>query len=74
MKKLFFIAALAMVAIGGAFAQYSTTQFGPDEFNCTIAAAPLCGTEVVGTFYLAGSAEEAPAGAYDLQYVDNINP
>jgi hypothetical protein len=74
MKKLFFIAALAMVAVGGSFAQYSLTQFGPDEFNCTIAAAPTCGDEVGATFYKEGTDEEAPGSAYELQYVENIKP
>lgn len=49
MKKLFFIAALAIVAVGGAFAQqYSTEKDGEGTlFNCTIQDEPTC-TDMVG--------------------------
>ncbi|SMC98139.1 hypothetical protein [Pedobacter nyackensis] len=45
MKNLFLAVALAMAAIGGAFAQYTHIQGGPSEFNCTLDVNPTCGGE-----------------------------
>lgn len=35
MKKLFFIAALAIVAVGGAFAQYKDSPESEEMFTCS---------------------------------------
>ena len=45
MKNLLFAAALAIVAVGGAFAQYTHIQGGPSEFDCTLDVNPTCGGE-----------------------------
>jgi hypothetical protein len=45
MKNLFLAAALAIVAVGGAFAQYTHIQGGPSLFDCTYEVNPTCGAE-----------------------------
>ncbi|SKB95860.1 hypothetical protein SAMN05660841_03281 [Sphingobacterium nematocida] len=43
MKRLLFAALFATVAIGGAYAQYTTVQGGTtSQFNCNGVLAPLC--------------------------------
>ena len=51
MKKLFFAALLATVAVGGAYAQYASVANGPATKNCTGTTTPFCGasTYIIGT-------------------------
>jgi hypothetical protein len=57
MKKLFFAAAIAIVAVGGAYAQqqYSTAPGAGTIFTCDAPSGPTCRVEV-------GSAYEYPNG------------
>lgn len=58
MKKLFFTALVAIVAVGGAYAQYvSTPGATSPQFNCSGTATPLCTYPI----YPAGSTEPIPA-------------
>lgn len=66
MKKLFFTALVAVAAVGGAYAQYTSTPFGPSEFNCQEIDTPTCGQVIPGTIYEAGTNNEALV--YDLQF------
>lgn len=46
MKNLILAAALALVAIGGAYTQYTHIQGGPSVFDCTYDVNPTCGGEI----------------------------
>lgn len=63
MKKLIFTALVAIVAVGGAYAQYQAQPESQNpnaaQFNCVGTDAPLCGAST----YLADSDTQAPLAA-----------
>jgi len=56
MKKLFFAALLATVAVGGAYAQYSSSPNSPADKTCLGTLSPLCGAST----YFPNSPDQAP--------------
>ncbi|WP_158799789.1 hypothetical protein [Pedobacter sp. L105] len=67
MKKLFFASILAILAIGGAYAQtFSTGPSGTGTiFSCTTATTPTCRSTVPG-----GTAYPFPTGTTKVQLPD----
>ena len=68
MKKLFFAALLATVAVGGAFAQYTTIPNSPtSQFNCSSNDTPTCASLGVAVYPINSS---TPVGQdiLDLEY------
>jgi hypothetical protein len=69
MKKLFFSALIAIVAVGGAYAQYTTTPGGASQFDCDDSPTVTCRVQFSGqTIYIAGTSTPVSESVLDLHY------